>query len=156
VNIVGIDPGLKGAIAVLSDGAIAVHKMPIAGKELDLPTIATIFTAARPRWIVLEKVGAMPGQGVTSVFTFGKGYGMIQGLAAGLGLPLELTTPQRWKSTVLHGTAKDKDAAIAFCRRTFPSVSLIPKGCRKPHDGIADALCLAEYGRRTLINQENQ
>jgi crossover junction endodeoxyribonuclease RuvC len=152
-NLVAIDPGLKGAIAVLSDGGISVHRMPIAGKDLDLPTIAAIIKAASPEWIILEKVGAMPGQGVASTFKFGKGYGMIQGIAAAMEVALELTTPQRWKKVVLHGTTKDKAAAIAFCRRAFPTIPLVPKGCRVPHDGIADALCLLEYGRRTLTQE---
>jgi crossover junction endodeoxyribonuclease RuvC len=72
------------------------------------------------------------------------------GLAAGLSIPVELATPQRWKGVVLHGSAKDKDAAISWCRRAFPDVALVPPGCRKPHDGMADALCLLEYGRRVL------
>jgi crossover junction endodeoxyribonuclease RuvC len=84
---------------------------------------------------------------------------------------LELVTPQAWKKVVLPGlipakaklppdaTAAQKkaasaankkagkDAAIGWCRRAYPSVSLIPEGCRVPHDGIADSLCIAEYAR---------
>ena len=91
-----------------------------------------------------------PGQGVASMFKFGMGYGALLGVAAGLSIPVELTTPQRWKGKVLHGTAKDKSAAVAYCRRAFPSVQLVLPRCRNPHDGMADALCLLEYGRREL------
>jgi hypothetical protein len=80
----------------------------------------------------------MPGQGVASSFTFGTGYRQIQGLLAGRGIPFELVTPQAWKKLVLAGTTKDKDAAIAYCRRAFPDVALVLPRCRVSHDGIAD------------------
>ncbi len=68
----------------------------------------------------------MPGQGVSSTFKFGQGYGSILGIAAALSIPTELVTPQAWKKVVLAGTAKDKDAAVGYCRRAFPNVSLLP------------------------------
>jgi hypothetical protein len=85
---------------------------------------------------------------LASTFTFGCGYGQLQGLLAGMGVPFELVTPQSWKKLVLAGTPKDKDAAIAYCRRTFPDVPLVMPRCRNPHDGIADSLCLLQYGLR--------
>lgn len=151
MTLIAIDPGLKGGVATLHpDGTITAEPMPVAGKALDLGAIADHIRTLDPDWLILEKVGSMPGQGVASTFKFGMGYGAIQGVAAGLQVPVELVTPQRWKGRVLHGTAKDKDAAIAFCRRAFPTVPLVPPRCKKPHDGIADALCLLEYGRREL------
>lgn len=150
--LVAIDPGLHGGVALLrGDGSILARPMPLAGRELDLVELARIIQDCGPQWLIVEKVGSRPGQGVASTFKFGMGYGALLGLGAGLGVPVELVTPQRWKGVVLHGSAKDKDAAIAYCRRAFPSVSLVPPGCRKPHDGLADALCLLEYGRRVLV-----
>jgi phage tail protein X len=151
-TLIAIDPGLHGAIAILHpDGSTTAHPMPLAGKELDLVTLAEQVETANPAWIVIEKVGSMPGQGVASTFKFGCGYGSLLGIAAALRVPVELVTPQRWKARVLHGTAKDKASAIAFCRRAYPGVNLVPPRCRTPHDGIADAVCLLEYGRRELI-----
>jgi crossover junction endodeoxyribonuclease RuvC len=151
-SLVAIDPGLHGAIACLSpSGAITATPMPLAGKALDLPAIAAIIRDTFPQWVILERVASRPGQGVASTFKFGQGYGSILGIAAAVGVPVELVTPQRWKGVVLHGTAKDKQSAIAYCRRAFPDVSLVPPGCRVPHDGIADALCLLEYGRRCVM-----
>ena len=151
MNLLAIDPGLKGGIAAIyKDGSITAVPMPVVGKVLDLRAISIIVRDNDPAWIVIEKVGARPGQGVTSMFTFGMGYGAIQGIAAALAVPVELVTPQRWKSTVLHGTAKDKASAIAFCRRVFPDVALVLPRCKVPHDGLADSLCLLEYGRRVL------
>lgn len=151
MNLIAVDPGLKGGIASLTNGSITAQPMPLAGGGLDLGAIAGIIREASPAWIIVEKVGAMPGQGVASMFTFGMGYGSILGIAAALGVPVELVAPQRWKSTVLHGTAKDKASAIAFCRRVFPSVPLVLPRCRNAHDGLADSLCLLEYGRRVLV-----
>jgi crossover junction endodeoxyribonuclease RuvC len=124
--------------------------MPLAGKGLDLVAIAAIVKEVSPAWIVIEKVASRPGQGVTSMFTFGMGYGAVLGIAAALSVPVELVTPQRWKGIVLHGTAKDKSSAIAFCRRVFPGVPLVLPRCKVAHDGLADSLCLLEYGRRSL------
>ena len=79
-TLIAIDPGLHGAIAVLHpDGSITADPMPLAGKELDLVAISEQVETANPAWIVIEKVGSMPGQGVASTFKFGRGYGSLLG-----------------------------------------------------------------------------
>lgn len=93
----------------------------------------------------------MPGNGAIALFSLGQSYGAILGVGAALGLRVELVAPQTWKSSVLKGTKKDKDAAIAYCRIAFPDVSLVLPRCRKPHDGMADAVYLAEYGFRAYM-----
>jgi crossover junction endodeoxyribonuclease RuvC len=148
MNIIAFDPGLKGAIAIHHNGITTAQPMPIAGKAIDLATLADIIRTSSPALAVIEKVGAMPGQGVVSTFTFGCGYGQIQGILAGLAIPMELVTPQAWKKVILAGTAKGKSDAIAYCRRAFPDVPLVMPRCRIPHDGISDALCLLQYGLR--------
>jgi crossover junction endodeoxyribonuclease RuvC len=69
MNIIAFDPGQKGGIAIHSQGVITAHPMPLAGKTLDLPSIADLVRSHSPSIAVIEKVGAMPGQGVTSTFT---------------------------------------------------------------------------------------
>jgi len=150
MNMIAFDPGQKGGIATHHNGTTTAYPMPLAGKGLDLPAIAGIIRSTSPDLAVIEKVGSMPGQGVASTFTFGTGYGQLQGILAGLGIPFELVTPQAWKKLVLAGTAKDKAAAIAYCRRVFPDVSLVMPRCRSAHDGIADALCLMQFGLRSF------
>jgi crossover junction endodeoxyribonuclease RuvC len=148
----GIDPGKSGGIAILEGGAVMrLLPMPLAGRGVDFGVVAHVISAYRPDAIVMEKVGAMPKQGVVSTFTFGVGYGGIQGVCAALGAPLHLVTPQAWKQLVLAGTAKDKSSAIAFVRRAYPQADLMatPRS-RVPHDGLADAVCLATYGLRVL------
>jgi crossover junction endodeoxyribonuclease RuvC len=153
----GIDPGLKGGLATfqepLLDGdRVCVRVMPVEGKWIQCQRIVDWLQVIAPiggRNIhaIVEQVGSMPKQGLSSTFKFGTGYGQIIGMLQTLEIPYTLVRPQAWKGVVLAGTSKDKAAAIAFCAREYPGVPLIPERCRVPHDGIADALCLVHYGR---------
>lgn len=146
----GIDPGKSGGLALIDNYTLVdVIPTPVAGKEIDLGAIRDwllkiIKADSCEAWI--EKVGAMPGQGVTGMFNFGFSTGAVHGVLAGLNIARFIVTPQAWKKEILTGTAKDKDAAIDWCVRKYPGLSLVPKGCRKAHNGMADALCIANYG----------
>ena len=145
--ILGIDPGLKGGIAIIDSTAIVLAKpMPLVGKEIDTRAIGETIKQFNVTLAVIEKVHSMPGQGVASMFRFGMGYGMVKGALSVLSIPTQLVTPQAWKKVVLAGTKKNKNAAIEFVAMRYPSVNLTPGRIRKPHDGIADAVCLAAYG----------
>jgi Holliday junction resolvasome RuvABC endonuclease subunit len=152
--VLGIDPGLHGAYALIDYAAnphrIVVEAMPLAGGEVDLAELAVEWRAFAPHLAVVERVASMPKQGVASSFKFGRRVGEIDGILAALGIRSEKVTPQAWKKVILAGTEHDKAATIEWCRRAFPSVQLVPKGCRVPQDGFADALALAEYGWRTF------
>jgi crossover junction endodeoxyribonuclease RuvC len=154
LNLIALDPGLSGAIAIFTNNTITAQPLPIASKALDLSALTTIIRDASPSLAVIEKVASMPGQGVASTFKFGQGYGALLGITAALGIPTELVTPQRWKGSVLAGSKKDKDAAIAYCRRAFPDVQLIMPRCRTPHDGVAEALCILQFGLREFVRTE--
>ena len=104
--IIGFDPGNTGAIAVLTDEKefVAVHDMPVManGKKnqvnaAEVARIINEYASNQKCFVVIEKVGAMPGQGVTSMFNFGMGFGVIQGVVAARELPFVLVTPQKWK-----------------------------------------------------------
>ena len=153
--MIGIDPGKCGGMAVIRpDGNITVTPMFIAGKDLDIARISDwLYEQARKCKTIacIEKVHAItrPGekpQGVVSMFTFGKNVGILYGIIGALLLPLYEVAPPTWKKIVLEGTTKDKQAAIDFCARVYPHVSLLatPRS-KKPHDGMADALCIARY-----------
>lgn len=154
---VGIDPGLDGAVAVLRGDQLELHVTPVlaaakGGKRVfDLAGMRSILVRALPDLVVIEKVSSRPGQGVSSVFSFGRGYGNWEGLLVGLGMPFQAVTPQSWQKAVLSGTARDKQAAIETISRRFPGVSLLksPRST-KPHDGFADSACLAIYARQLL------
>lgn len=96
----------------------------------------------------LERVGAMPGQGVTSMFSFGENYGFIRGLLAASRIPYERVTPQKWKREF---GITSKNQSVSVCMSLFPTVSLFrTQRCKKQHDGMAEALLMAEYARRRL------
>ena len=95
----------------------------------------------------------MPGQGVRSTFSIGFGFGIWQGLLTALQMPFELVSPQRWQREMFAGVNRDdtKAASALVAQRLRPDVDwrATPR-CRKPHDGLTDAFCIAEYGRRRL------
>ena len=148
MNILAIDAGMKGGIAILNteSNQMKAAPTPLVGKEIDYRRVHETITFYEPSIIVIEKVHAMPGQGVTSMFNFGLGYGALVALATISTARVVLVTPQMWKKHVLAGTSKDKDAAIQFCNHTYSNVNLILPRCRNAHDGMADAVCLAHYG----------
>lgn len=149
MNCVGIDPGLKGGVAFLPSGQDPyAYPMPVLGKEIDIPTLIDWFRPIERPLVVIERAQAMPAQGVRSMFNYGKGYGKILGALEALSISYLTPTPHQWKRLVLAGTSRDKTAAIEHVRRRYPSVDLCP-GRRKAYsDGMADAMCLAEYGRQ--------
>ena len=158
---IGIDPGKSGGIATINTtlDTIEITPMILSGKDVDALKIAEwiIHNTGFPEGnsiACIEKVHAMPGQGVTSMFKFGFVTGVMHGIIRTLGIPLHLVTPQAWKKEILAGTPKDKEAAIDFCRRIYPQVNLLAtERSRKPHSGIADALCIARYAKEKYNNE---
>ena len=153
---IGVDPGKSGGIAIISEvGVEDITPMIIAGKDIDLAAIVDWLDyhllGDEHAIACIEKVSAMPKQGVVSMFSFGFSTGAMHGIIAAFGIPRHLVTPQAWKKSILSGTKRDKDAAIDYCRRLYPDVSLLAtEKSRKPHSGMADALCIARYA---LLNE---
>lgn len=155
----GIDPGLTGAIAVIGDGDHAlVYPMPVVqvGKTgfvknaVDIHALARLLAPYRERsrvmdvTVVIERVNAFPGQGVSSMFSLGMSYWGAAGVVAGLGLPLHVIESKAWKRFFHIDGPKDgqKELARGLASRLFPGVDLSKK---KDH-GKADALLIARYG----------
>jgi crossover junction endodeoxyribonuclease RuvC len=155
--LIGIDPGISGAIAVLSaDGSkiIAVHDMPtyseiVKGKPKQVVCPVGIATVLR-KWgeceVVIEKVGAMAkggvSQGAVSMFSFGKGAGAIEGACAGLLLKFRHVTPKQWQAK--SGKASGKDASRALAAQLYPDSADLFKLVK--HDGRAEAVLIARFG----------
>src|SRR5690625_585132 len=102
--VIGIDPGVSGAIAVLGADHPGLHDMPVMAKgkgnkrQVNAAALADLLSQAREigddTVVMLEQVGAMPGQGVSSTFGFGESLGVVRGVCGALRLPLQLVTPQ--------------------------------------------------------------
>lgn len=142
---IGIDPGKKGAMAVIFDGMDEVTLVPFDEREY---TNVLRNLSGQPVKACLEHVTAMPKQGVTGMFNFGENFGYIKGLLEANEIPYELVRPQKWKKEF---GISDKNASISVCKRLFPRVCLRrTERCRKDDDNMAEALLMAEYARRRL------
>jgi len=149
--VIGIDPGISGAISVFdwfTQSLVEVVDMPTlevdSGKTkkrhisaVSLGNYLTLFSNAH---VVVEKVGAMPGQGVSSMFNFGRSAGIIEGVVAALRMPSTYVTPATWTKAV--GRAAGKDASRMRAMELFPAKADLFK--RAKDDGRADA-CLIAY-----------
>jgi crossover junction endodeoxyribonuclease RuvC len=150
--ILGIDPGMGGALVLMDEEPIEWLLMPAyeVGKH------RRVNCAALARWLkdlrvsypithaYMEMVGAMPGQGVTSMFSFGHANGSVVGVLATLEIPITFVTPQSWKKAAgLMGT--DKDAARSLAINLWPKwEELDSKG---KGQALADAALIARYGK---------
>ena len=146
---IGIDPGKNGGIAVI-DTFQQSYDVYVFSEEILLKKLYQ-FSKYKTNSIkcVLEKVNAMPGQGVVSMFNFGQNYGFIQGVLKAYNIPFELVPPQKWKKE--FSVTSDKNTSIEVAKRLFPQVNLkATERCKKDHDGMAEALLMAEYARRKL------
>ena len=158
--VVGIDPGLDGGIAVLSGGkGIELYVMPVYGGKGGKRSVDAAMLGSKLRelgddlHIFLEQVGARPGQGVASMFSFGEGFGIVKGVIGALALPHDLVTPQKWRAALgVVGNEGTKQTAAARAAQLFPGLDLraTPRS-KKPHDGLVDALLIAAYGLRALL-----
>ena len=143
-QVLAIDPGVNGAYAVLGHSGefIDCDELPRFDKLVNAVELGRLFASHIPERAVIEKVGAMPGQGVTSMFTFGAAYGVCIGVAGGSGTPLSLVTPVKWKAH-FRLIGKPKDASRELAIRLYPEAA--PRLNLKKHGGRADALLLARY-----------
>lgn len=152
--IAGVDPGLHGGIAFLSPDGCETLPMPIlhltrGGKakgEIDAHTLAQIFWQRHAGHAFVEQVGAMPGQGATSMFAFGQGYGMVRGILAAVGVPYTLVSPRKWKAAL--GVPASKDGARARASQLLPGAA--DQWPRVKDDGRAEAALIALHGQQSL------
>mgnify|MGYP006373776951 FL=1 len=167
--IIGIDPGLAGGVAALggtgSQDVLKTWRMPVvedsSGREIDTKAFKDILGEIYLNFglielAVMEKVSARPSQGTKcspkqgsrGTFVFGGAYYTVRGMLRLFNVPRVYIPPQTWKSNVLVGCKnKDKADTIRFLQDRYPGINLLATPRSKvPHDGIADAICLAIYG----------
>ena len=147
---IGVDPGKSGAMAfIYKDDNIVTVSAIAYDKDAYLEAIKKMTNSGLPIKCCIERVNAMPGQGVTSMFNFGLNYGWLLGILEANEIPYETVLPKKWKAE--FGLTGDKANSIEVCKRMFPKVSLLRNECcKKDDDGKAEALLMAEYARRKM------
>ncbi|QXE87374.1 hypothetical protein KP003_02905 [Geomonas nitrogeniifigens] len=149
-HYLGVDPGKNGGLAVLrADGVLMEYtRMPV-----DKIRIADWLRRIRDAYptiiIIAERAQAMPKQGVTSSFNYGRHFGIFEDAAILLKTAYHEVRPAIWKKAM--GLSSHKRDSISACRCLFPHVDLIPKNCRTEHDGIAEAVLIAEWARQKQL-----
>ena len=160
--IIGIDPGITGAICFFEDGEIK--------DVIDMPTMASgkknkkqingsqIFNEISLRMqnykseninVVVEQVSAMPGQGVTSMFNFGQSFGILKGMCSAMQLPMYFVRPAKWKK-YFNLINSEKDASRTRAIEIFPYFS--SNLSKKKDSNKADAILIASYFHETYKN----
>lgn len=151
--VVGLDPGSKSAAFAIVTRAGAFIHTDDAG-DLTNPDNVRRFAdhldgyiagCGRAR-VVMEKVHAYRGQGVSSSFSFGQGYGVLQGIVGAFGIPITLVRPQVWKKAL--GLNADGKKSLALARELYPDAAHLLKRVKDHNRG--EALLLAHYGLRIL------
>lgn len=149
MNIIGIDPGKSGGIALLSpQKGPFVEATPHTIHDLwDLleSLVREHPPSERPNHLTayIELVHSSPQMGVTSAFTFGNGYGHLEMALAALNIPMVRVRPQLWQKTLGCLTKGDKNVSKRRAQELFPGIKIT--------HATADALLIAEYGRRSYL-----
>ena len=157
--IIGIDPGVSGAISILeSKKVLEIFEMPtmIDGKknkrQVNGSQITNIIKDQLKNdneiIVVVEHVNAMPGQGVTSMFNFGQSFGVIKGICAALSLPIHFVRPTKWKKH-FNLIKTNKEASRTKVIEIYPEIS--NKLSRKKDSNKADAILIARYFNDTQL-----
>ena len=151
--VIGIDPGAKGAIAILTDtgSLVEVWDMPTleikVGKATKTRISPEVLAEELRNWdsvraAYMEAVSSSPQMGVSSAFAFGEGFGVVKGVLAALGVPLVLVPPAKWKRDMGLNQSKDGSRAKAIAK--WPSHAGEFK--RVKDDGRAEAALIALWG----------
>ncbi len=163
MRIIGIDPGLSGAIAVLHNNKVLkIYDMPVMSegkknkRQLNSAQLVNIIKENIEKHeeinVVVEQVNAMPGQGVTSMFNFGQTFGAIKGVCAALNLPIFFIRPSKWKKYFeLINSSKDSSRTKAI--EMYPSIA--NQLSKKKDVNKSDAILIARFFSDTRLKDSN-
>ena len=158
-NIIGIDPGKKGFITVMTDdGGITHYPIPTKKSEVDLHALSELILCLAENMdtestlVAIENVHAIPGSAASATFTFG---GICYALRLGfimVGFPVVLIPPKKWQKEMYVGVKPNEDKkvmSVMAAQSLFPNHDLRrSEKCIKPDDNLTDSLLIAEYARR--------
>jgi len=162
MKVIGIDPGLSGAIAILENNKVEkIFDIPVMSegkknkRQLNSAQLVKLLndyvSNKEETAIVVEHVTAMPGQGVTSMFNFGQTFGAIKGICAALGLPIFFVRPSKWKKHFdLINSSKDASRTKAI--EMYPALS--DQLSRKKDVNKSDAILIARFFSETRLKDQ--
>ena len=153
--IIGIDPGISGAICFFEEGQVKEiidmptmaegkkNKRQINGQQIYNEIYSRIDKISKKNiTVVIEQVSAMPGQGVTSMFNFGQSFGVLKGICSAMQLSMRFVRPTKWKK--YYGLIKaEKDASRTKVIEIFPYIS--SQLSKKKDSNKADAILIASF-----------
>ena len=159
MKIIGIDPGLSGAVAVMQDKkVINIYDIPVMAegkknkRQLNSSQLVNIIKENihedEETIVVVEQVNAMPGQGVTSMFNFGQTFGAIKGVCAALKLPIFFVRPSKWKKH-FELINSSKDASRTKVIEMYPTLS--GQLAKKRDVNKSDAILIAKFYFETKL-----
>tara|TARA_B100001029_G_scaffold28780_1_gene21081 strand:- start:166 stop:663 length:498 start_codon:yes stop_codon:yes gene_type:complete len=162
--IIGIDPGISGAICFFEDGQVKeIIDMPVMAdgkknkRQINGPQVYNEILKRINKFqkkdiiVVIEQVSAMPGQGVTSMFNFGQSFGVLKGICSAMQLSMFFIRPAKWKK--YFGLIKtEKDASRTKVIEIFPYIS--SQLSRKKDSNKADAVLIASFFYNTYKKAE--
>jgi len=163
MKIIGIDPGLSGAIAVLENNKVLnIFDMPVMSegkknkRQLNSALLVNFLKESikdnEEVAIVVEQVNAMPGQGVTSMFNFGQTFGAIKGICAALEFPIFFVRPSKWKKH-FELINSSKDASRTKAIEMYPKLS--KELAKKKDVNKSDAILIARFYSETRLSEDN-
>jgi len=137
----GVDPGKSGAVAAIDERGHVVRIVKNDTTERDLFDAFCGYDTDEVAGVI-ERVAAMPNQGVASTFKFGMSYGFLRACLIAAGVRFEEVTPPKWQTEMKCRSGGNKNITKQRAQQLFPSVKIT--------HATADALLLAEYARKTL------
>ena len=163
MKVIGIDPGLSGAIAILENNKVLnLYDMPVMSegkknkKQLNSALLVSLIkenvVSKDEISVVVEQVNAMPGQGVTSMFNFGQTFGAIKGICAALELPIFFVRPSKWKKH-FELINSSKDASRTKAIEMYPKLS--NQLSKKKDVNKSDAILIARFFSETRLIEDN-
>ena len=162
MKIIGIDPGLSGAIAILENNKVlSLFDVPVMSegkknkRQLNSAQLVSLLkeniSSDEEVAVVVEQVNAMPGQGVTSMFNFGQTFGAIKGVCAALALPIFFVRPSKWKKHFeLINSSKDSSRTRVI--EMYPKLS--SQLTKKKDVNKSDAILIARFFSETRLSEE--
>ena len=158
--IIGIDPGISGALCFFEDGKVEeMLEMPVMAegkknkRQINGPQIYNEISKRVNKFqkkdviVIIEQVSAMPKQGVTSMFNFGQSFGVLKGICSAMQLSMYFVRPAKWKK--YFGLIKtEKDASRTKVIEIFPYIS--SQLSRKKDSNKADAILIASFFYNTF------